>query len=168
MTEYITTKRIAYQSRGGGWTTGWMYFGQWNDIAYGDYFGYSYLLNDPDNQRFSDPCNYSVFVANPTNYSCDPCDLKWNSDAANCKKNYEMYFDLPKTPTFDLVHNNIGPLNSIDLYFVQAPASLIKMFSTFQTLVSQLIITHDEFAKSMSAIPTLTTDPVPPSWMHRR
>ncbi|KAH9155848.1 hypothetical protein AeRB84_002202 [Aphanomyces euteiches] len=165
MTQYVTTKRIAYQSRGGGWTTVWMYFGQWNDLIYGDYRGYSLLLNDPGSQRFSAPCNYSTFVANPANYSCDPCDLQWNPDAANCNMNYEMYFGWPNTPTFSLVHSDIGPLNSIDLYFVQAPESITVLFSTFQASVSQLILSNNDFAASVIAIPTLISDSMPPSWL---
>ncbi|KAG9398759.1 hypothetical protein AC1031_014075 [Aphanomyces cochlioides] len=165
VTQYVTTKRIPYQSRSEGWTTLWMYFGPFNDLPYGDALGYSYLLNDPDNQRFSAPCNYSDFVANPATYSCDPCDLQWNPDAANCNMNYEMFLGLPDTPTFRLVHGNIGPLNSIDLYIVQPPASVISVFSAFQESVSQHILTNYEFAASMVAIPTLSSDPIPPSWL---
>ncbi|KAH9124348.1 hypothetical protein LEN26_009724, partial [Aphanomyces euteiches] len=165
VTKYFTTKRIPYQSRGAGWTTVWMYFEPFNDLPYAAALGYSFLLNDPDNQRFSAPCNYSDFVVNPTTYSCDPCDLQWNPDAANCNMNYEMLLGLPDTPTFRLVHSDIGPLNSIDLYIVQPPASLNALFSAFQESVSQLILSNNEFAASTVAIPTLISDPMPPSWL---
>ncbi|KAH9093355.1 hypothetical protein LEN26_018345 [Aphanomyces euteiches] len=165
VTQHVTNKRLVALSRGGSWTTVWMYHGVWNDLAVADSMGYSFVLNDPDNQRFSAPCNYSAFVANPATYSCDPCDLQWNPDAANCNMNYEMLLGLSDTPTFRLVRNNIGPFNSIDLYIVQPPASLNALFSAFQESVSQLILSNNEFAASTVAIPTLTSDPMPPSWM---
>ncbi|CAK4276642.1 unnamed protein product, partial [Aphanomyces euteiches] len=127
--QHITIKRKASEVRNGGWTTMWMYFGLWSDFLYADWYGYSIVINDRANQRFTAPCSYVDYVQDPANYSCDPCDLQWNPDAANCSPNYEMFLGLPNTPTFDLVHNNIGPLNSIDLYFVAPPRSLVKTFA---------------------------------------
>ncbi|CAK4686812.1 unnamed protein product, partial [Aphanomyces euteiches] len=62
VTQHVTNKRLVALSRGGSWTTVWMYHGVWNDLAVADSMGYSFVLNDPDNQRFSAPCNYSDFV----------------------------------------------------------------------------------------------------------
>ncbi|CAK4704443.1 unnamed protein product, partial [Aphanomyces euteiches] len=104
-----------------------MYFGIWNDFTYCGFYEYSMLLNDPNNQRFAPPCDYNTFLANPANYSCDPCDPALGLDASNCFLNFEMFLNIPDTPSFEMVHNNIGPLNSIDLYFVPPPPSLIKL-----------------------------------------
>ncbi|KAH9121531.1 hypothetical protein LEN26_010620 [Aphanomyces euteiches] len=163
VTQAFTTKRTISHYRSGGWTTIWMYFGMWNDIYFGSYFGYSYLLNHPDNQRFTPPCNYSDYVASPDNYTCDPCDPLWNPESY-CYPNYEMYLNLPYTPMFQLVHSKIGPLNSIDMYFIPAPSSLVKLYTTFRSLVTQLILSNDSFATAISAVPALSSDPVPPSW----
>ncbi|KAH9093354.1 hypothetical protein LEN26_018344 [Aphanomyces euteiches] len=164
-TQAITIKSSAFANRVGSWTTVWMYYGVWNDLPYAAWQGYSIVLNDPDNQRFMPPCNYSNYVVDPANYSCDPCDPALGLDSTNCYMNYEMFLNLPNTPTFELVHNYIGPFNSIDLYFVQAPPSLIQLYSDFQTLVTQLILSNDAFATAIAAIPSLTTDPVPPNWI---
>ncbi|KAH9111271.1 hypothetical protein AeMF1_014160 [Aphanomyces euteiches] len=162
----VTTKRMAYQSRGGGWTTIHMYFGIWNDFTYCGFYEYSMLLNDPNNQRFAPPCDYNTFLANPANYSCDPCDPALGLDASNCFLNFEMFLNIPDTPSFEMVHNNIGPLNSIDLYFVPPPPSLIKLYTTFKGQVAELILSNDDFASSVAAIPSLPSDPVPPSWVN--
>ncbi|KAH9109197.1 hypothetical protein AeMF1_015701, partial [Aphanomyces euteiches] len=162
----ITIKRMVYQSRGGGWTTIYMYFGIWNDLTYsGDFFHYSLILDDPKNQRFAPPCDYNTYLADPANYSCDPCDPALLVDTYYCYVNHEMFLNLPDTPSFEMVHNNIGPFNSIDLYYVPPPPSLTKLYSMFRARMTQLTISNDAFAAAVRAIPTLTTDPIPPTWL---
>ncbi|KAH9159917.1 hypothetical protein LEN26_002105 [Aphanomyces euteiches] len=142
-----------------------MYFGPWNDLVYAGWYGYSFLLDNPNNQRFMPPCDYSDYLANPTNYSCKPCGAASLQDDSDCYADYEMFLNLPDSPGFELVHSNIGELNSIDLYFVRVPPSLSALYSTFQGLVSQLVLSSDEFATAMSKIPNLLSDPVPPAWI---
>ncbi|KAH9147154.1 hypothetical protein AeRB84_009170, partial [Aphanomyces euteiches] len=142
-----------------------MYFGLWNDLLISGTYGYSFLLNDPGNQRFTPPCRYSDYLTSPDDYSCDPCDLAWNPDAFNCYPNHELLLSFPDTPSFQLVHSNIGPLNSIDTYFIRAPPSLIQLHTTFRASVAQLVISNNMFAARMNAIPTLSSDPIPPSWL---
>ncbi|KAH9139167.1 hypothetical protein AeRB84_016558 [Aphanomyces euteiches] len=162
----ITIKRMVYQSRGGGWTTIYMYFGIWNDLMYsGGFFHYSLILDDPKNQRFAPPCDYNTYLANPANYSCDPCDPALLVDTTYCYVNHEMFLNLPHTPSFEMVHNNIGPFNSIDLYYVSPPPSLTKLYSMFRARMTQLTISNDAFAAAVRVIPTLTTDPIPPTWL---
>ncbi|KAH9150257.1 hypothetical protein AeRB84_006868, partial [Aphanomyces euteiches] len=165
VTQDISIKRAVSQFRSGGWTTVWMYFGLWNDLLISGTYGYSFLLNDPGNQRFTPPCRYSDYLTSPDDYSCDPCDLAWNPDAFNCYPNHELLLSFPDTPSFQLVHSNIGPLNSIDTYFIRAPPSLIQLHTTFRASVAQLVISNNMFAARMNAIPTLSSDPIPPSWL---
>ncbi|KAH9155850.1 hypothetical protein AeRB84_002204 [Aphanomyces euteiches] len=142
-----------------------MYFGLWNDLEFAAMNNYSFLLNDPNNQRFTAPCSYADYILDPANYMCDPCDPTWNPDWTMCSVNHEMVLGLPATAVFELVHTNIGPLKSIDLYYVRPPLSLIKMFSTFQDRLSQFVLSGDtSFVASLATIPNTRIDPVPPSW----
>ncbi|KAF0728988.1 hypothetical protein Ae201684P_003571 [Aphanomyces euteiches] len=142
-----------------------MYFGLWNDLEFAAMNYYSFLLNDPNNQRFTAPCSYADYILDPANYMCDPCDPTWNPDWTMCSVNHEMVLGLPATAVFELVHTNIGPLKSIDLYYVRPPLSLIKMFSTFQDRLSQFVLSGDtSFVASLATIPNTRIDPVPPSW----
>ncbi|KAG9398805.1 hypothetical protein AC1031_014122 [Aphanomyces cochlioides] len=164
-TQTISIKRMPFQARGALWTTIYMYWGAWNDFSYAQIRSYSYVRSDPANQRFTPPCNYSNYLANPATYACVPCDPAWNPNPASYKPDFEMFLALPITPSFKLVRSNIGALNSIDLYYVRPPMSLTNLYSTFRNLVAELVQSDDAFAAAMGAIPSLPIDPVPPSWL---
>ncbi|CAK4473296.1 unnamed protein product, partial [Aphanomyces euteiches] len=164
-TQTISTKRMAYQSRGGQWTTLAMFWGHWNDFTYANTKGYSYVRSGPANQHFTAPCNYSNYVANPAAYACVLCDPAWNPKPSTCKPDFEIFLTLPNTTSFQIVHQNFGPLNSIDMYYTLQPTSLVHLYTQFQSIVAQRIQTDAAFATAVFAIPSLPTDPVPPSWI---
>ncbi|KAH9193754.1 hypothetical protein AeNC1_004267 [Aphanomyces euteiches] len=141
-TQTISLKRMQYNLRGYFWTTNWMFWGPWSDFRAASASGYS-------------------LVRTPTCISCISCS---SGNTSACSLNFERLLNSPNTPTFNLIHDQIGPLNSIDLYFIRVPASLGNLYSVFRQLVSQLVVSDDDFASLLARIPTLPTDPVPSSW----
>ncbi|CAK4623363.1 unnamed protein product, partial [Aphanomyces euteiches] len=160
----ISLKRSSYISRTGLWTTNLMYWGTPNDYTASNSAGYSFVRSDSKHQRFTAPCNYSTYLANPATYACVPCDPAWNPTPSTCKSDYEKLLGISNTTGVQLIRNNIGSLNSIDMYYVRPPASLTTLYMTFQNTVADIIQSDDSFAAAMAAIPTLPSDPVPPAW----
>ncbi|RHY40700.1 hypothetical protein DYB30_006626 [Aphanomyces astaci] len=161
----ISIKNLVYGYRGSLWSTAIMCWGPWNDMnIWGDQ-GLSLVRNDPDNQRFTPPCSYADYTADPAGYACDPCKAPWNPEPGDCLyKDFESYFGFPPLPGVNMVSANIGPFGSVDLYLVALPPSLKTLVSTFQQLVTVLAQSNDEFNKAFMDIPGYNADPVPPSW----
>ncbi|CAK4609799.1 unnamed protein product, partial [Aphanomyces euteiches] len=160
----ISLKRSSYISRTGQWTTNMMYWGTVNDYSSANTAGYSFVRSDSKHQRFTAPCNYSNYLADPASYACVPCDPAWNPNPSTCKSDFEKMLGLPNNTGVQLIRSNIGPLNSIDMYFVRPPASLTTLYSTFRSTLDQLVHSDDSIAAALNAIPTLPSDPVPSSW----
>ncbi|KAH9141936.1 hypothetical protein AeRB84_013930, partial [Aphanomyces euteiches] len=157
----ISLKRMRYTPRGYWWTTGWMNQGPWTDLAFTSAMGLSLVRSDSKHPRFAAPCRYSDYLSHPSNYSCEPCNFAMTKF---CSSYFEQILNLPNTVTVQLIHDHIGPLNSIDLYFVRMPSSLRQLYLLFQTNLAELIVSDSTFALSMSSIPSLPVDPVPTAW----
>ncbi|CAK4242144.1 unnamed protein product [Aphanomyces euteiches] len=111
----ISLKRSSYISRTGQWTTNMMYWGTVNDYSSANTAGYSFVRSDSKHQRFTAPCNYSNYLADPASYACVPCDPAWNPNPSTCKSDFEKMLGLPNNTGVQLIRSNIGPLNSIDI-----------------------------------------------------
>ncbi|CAK4433387.1 unnamed protein product, partial [Aphanomyces euteiches] len=118
----ISLKRSSYISRTGQWTTNMMYWGTVNDYSSANTAGYSFVRSDSKHQRFTAPCNYSNYLADPASYACVPCDPAWNPNPSTCKSDFEKMLGLPNNTGVQLIRSNIGPLNSIDIAASQVAA----------------------------------------------
>ncbi|RHY25601.1 hypothetical protein DYB32_008205, partial [Aphanomyces invadans] len=160
----ISIKSSSVKSLGAQWTTLILCWGPWNDLTVGASVEYSLVRNDPHNQRFTSPCSYDDYLANPDTYDCDPCKAPWNPIPGDCWPDFELFFAFPALPGIELVSSNIGPFGSIDLYLVATPPSLKTLASTYQAALAVLAPTNDAFKSALHKIPGYEADPVPLAW----
>ncbi|KAF0720156.1 Aste57867_511 [Aphanomyces stellatus] len=161
----ISIKRVGTQQRGALWTTAVLYWGTWNDFILVNAYGVSFVRSDAAHQRFTAPCSYTDYLANPSNYACDPCNPPWNPNPGDCTPDNEYILGLPALPCWLITHNYIGPFGTIDLYFESPPSSLLSFYTAFHDAITTLAQSNDDFFTALMDIPSLSADPVPPSWL---
>ncbi|OQR86997.1 hypothetical protein ACHHYP_09654 [Achlya hypogyna] len=141
VTQEVVLKSVPYHS--GSWTSISLFWFFYNDLYY------------------MQLCNQSL-IANTTNYflTAPPCYLSTTGD-------YEGYMGLNNNGTgyinqTALVRDNIGPFLSIDAFYVNVPPALAGTYVAFTRFLFAGVqgVAHDAFL----ALPTLTVDPMPPSW----
>ncbi|OQR91500.1 hypothetical protein ACHHYP_04652, partial [Achlya hypogyna] len=134
-TQYLTTSNIPFVQRGPFWTT-------YYDVAvFSADLVAAAMLN-------------GSYVRSAANFY------------GNMNKTLESLISLyPFTPNSIVIHEVLGPFQSIDLYLEAPPASLVKAVLAFDATISAALQTDEVLAARFTAIPSATLDPVPRGWL---
>ncbi|EQC34818.1 hypothetical protein SDRG_07623 [Saprolegnia diclina VS20] len=81
---------------------------------------------------------------------------------ANLMENSAVAYPLP--PSFQAVHNQIGPMAAIDLLWVPIPPELYATMQVFRSLVLPSLRPNTAFASALDAIGTTELHPTPLQW----
>ncbi|KAF0712432.1 hypothetical protein As57867_004823, partial [Aphanomyces stellatus] len=60
--------------------------------------------------------------------------------------------------------STVGPFNSVDMYVVAVPPSLLALYNSFQTSLYSVFDAQSNVRDKVDAIPGFTLYPIPPSW----
>ncbi|OQR93757.1 hypothetical protein ACHHYP_02287 [Achlya hypogyna] len=71
---------------------------------------------------------------------------------------------LPLSLLYSVAHNEIGPLGSIDLYWVSPPPLLVAGIQAFRSAVLSVVQANPAMARAFAPISHLALTPVPPQW----
>ncbi|OQS03931.1 hypothetical protein THRCLA_21026, partial [Thraustotheca clavata] len=99
------------------------------------------------------PVNQS-FIRNTTNF--------WADINQNALEAFAVGY--PLTLTDQVVHNEIGPLMSIDVRWVPSPPSLVRAVQSFRSQVLTLLSTDTIVHETFAALQTLELTPTPILW----
>ncbi|OQS00012.1 hypothetical protein THRCLA_06305, partial [Thraustotheca clavata] len=77
----------------------------------------------------------------------------------------EYYNDgFPLRPIHQAIHNDIGQLSNIDLYWIQPPTNLINTIKDFRTLILTFISSNATFSSLFNNKTSGILQPIPPQW----
>ncbi|KDO30895.1 hypothetical protein SPRG_19680 [Saprolegnia parasitica CBS 223.65] len=127
-------KDIPVASRGVRWTTNYMYGGLQTD------------LNIPSGNQ-SLVQNSSTFVGDVSPGLLEAVLVCWPLPAA-----------------FQAVHNDIGPLDNIDVLWVPVPGAVLSIVQTFRSLLLARLASDAAMAPALDAIGTVELHPTPLKW----
>ncbi|EQC34887.1 hypothetical protein SDRG_07687 [Saprolegnia diclina VS20] len=127
-------KDIPVASRGVRWTTDYMYGGLQTD------------LNIPSGNQ-SLVQNASTFVGDVSPGLLEAVLVCW-----------------PLPPAFQALHNDIGPLDNIDVLWVPVPSAVLSIVQTFRSLLLAHLASSAALVSTLDAIGTLELHPTPLQW----
>ncbi|EQC34878.1 hypothetical protein SDRG_07679 [Saprolegnia diclina VS20] len=127
-------KDIPVASRGVRWTTDYMYGGLQTD------------LNIPSGNQ-SLVQNASTFVGDVSPGLLEAVLVCW-----------------PLPPAFQALHNDIGPLDNIDVLWVPVPSAVLSIVQTFRSLLLAHLASSAALVSALDAIGTLELHPTPLQW----
>ncbi|OQR95768.1 hypothetical protein THRCLA_07581 [Thraustotheca clavata] len=76
----------------------------------------------------------------------------------------DNYYVYPFTSASIVIHDLVGPFQSIDTFFISPPIQLTEMIATFNSIFIQAFQTNATLFQSYKNLPTLTLDPIPKTW----
>ncbi|KAF0686732.1 Aste57867_21480 [Aphanomyces stellatus] len=131
----VTIKAITSQSRGTMWTSSNLYCSLENDFY--ALSGTNESLVRQSNMFFelSDPTAIEVYTA-----------------------------PFPLNRLNQVLHDQLGPLGSIDLKWISPPPALLRVVDQFRVSVTLQLRTDAAFAASFATLPALALHPTPPLW----
>ncbi|OQS03066.1 hypothetical protein THRCLA_21248, partial [Thraustotheca clavata] len=132
----VTIKSLPSTRRGALWTSSYLYLG----------FHYDFLAIG---------ANQSL-VRNTTNFFGDVDDTQIEA--------YDAGLPLPEF--YQAVHDQIGPLGTIDLIYVSPPSDLIRIVEDFRANIFGALVRTTTLQDTVSAFSTLELFPTPKKWQN--
>ncbi|OQR88175.1 hypothetical protein ACHHYP_07280 [Achlya hypogyna] len=78
----------------------------------------------------------------------------------------QLFVCTPLTPLFQVVHDQIGPLVTIDVQWVPIPVELSIVVNRFRTLILEALTTDSSVGASLAAIGAYAMRPTPLQWQN--
>ncbi|EQC33225.1 hypothetical protein SDRG_09209 [Saprolegnia diclina VS20] len=75
-----------------------------------------------------------------------------------------LLFVYPYTPASLVLHNELGPFQSVDLFLIPPPTALVNAVTSFDALVARALQTNRSLLDAYRAVPVPLLDPIPVAW----